>query len=291
MDNAYVHPTPGFTGRALATIANNAAIRWIRRTAMGPLPFARLASDVEDVVYLTWIVPVERVRAFVPPGVAIVDRAGLTLFTILTYRHGHFGAKWLGPLRRLCPSPLQSNWRLYVESLPGEAVPALPVPARTVLFLRNVFDSPAYALGSRIASDALPSHLAGGFVHRRSGDGYETRIDPGAGSAPALASTTLPAPAKSLPAGYDRFFASWAGAVRFLCGQDAAVAATGKNGRLAQAGISLPIDLDTVVPLQSTDTRGTGFLEALGAAGQPFCFAVPKVRFEVLWERMLPRRG
>jgi hypothetical protein len=92
MDNAYVHPTPGFTGRALATIANNAAIRWIRRTAMGPLPFARLASDVEDVVYLTWIVPVERVRAFVPPGVAIVDRAGLTLFTILTYRHGHFGA-------------------------------------------------------------------------------------------------------------------------------------------------------------------------------------------------------
>jgi hypothetical protein len=283
MDNAYVHPTPGLAGRTLAAIAGNAAIRWIRRMAMAPLPFATLASDVEDVVYLTWIVPVERVRAFVPPGVAIVDRAGLTLFTILSYRHGHFGARRLGPLRRLCPSPLQSNWRLYVEALPGGAP-----PARTVLFLRNVFDSALYALGSRLASDALPSHLARGFVHRRSGDGYETRIDPGAGSAPALANTTTRAPAKALPAGYDRFFTSWAGAVRFLCQQDTAIVAAGKGGRLAQAGISLPIDVDTVVPLQSVDTHGAGFLEAVGASGAPFCFAVPKVRFEVLWERLLP---
>ncbi|MGN6111390.1 MAG: hypothetical protein ACTHOC_00005, partial [Luteimonas sp.] len=195
MDNAYVHPSPGFTGRALAAIANNAAIRRMRRALMSLLPFARLASEVEDVVYLTWIVPVERVRPLVPPGVAIVDRAGLTLFTILTYRHGHFGAKCLGPLRRLCPSPLQSNWRLYVEALPGGAPPARTVSAPTVLFLRNVFDSPLYALGSRLASDALPSHLARGFVHRRSGDGYETRIEPGVGSAPALASTTVRATA------------------------------------------------------------------------------------------------
>jgi hypothetical protein len=283
MDNAYVHPTPGLPGRAFAALANNAAIRWIRRKAMSLLPFARLASEVEDVVYLTWIVPVERVRALVPPGVAIVDRAGLTLFTVLTYRHGHFGPKRLGPLRRLCPSPLQGNWRLYVEALPGGAAPTC-----TVLFLRNVFDSPVYTLGSRLASDALPSHLARSFVHRRNGDGYETRIEPGAGSAPALASTTVRAPAKVLPAGYERFFASWTGAVRFLCRQDAAIVGVDGGGRIAQAGISLPIELDTVVPLQSVDTRGAGFLESVGATGEPFCFAVPKVGFEVLWERLLP---
>ncbi|MGN6111642.1 MAG: hypothetical protein ACTHOC_01305, partial [Luteimonas sp.] len=139
--------------------------------------------------------------------------------------------------------------------------------------------------------DGRPSHLARGFVPGGSGDVNVTRIARGGASAPALASTTVRATAKALPAGYERFFASWAGAVRFLCRQDTAIVAVDGDGRIAQAGISLPIDLDTVVPLQSTETRGAGFLEAVGATGEPFCFAVPKVRFEVLWERMLPRLG
>jgi hypothetical protein len=267
----------------LAAAANSSTLRQLRRGVCSLLPFARLASDVEDVVYLTWIVPVERVRQFVPPGVAVIERAGLTLFTILTYRHRNFGAKRLGPLRRLCPSPLQSNWRLYVEALPGGLA-----PARTVLFLRNAFDSAAYALGSRFASDALPSHLPLRFTHQRSGDGYETMLDPGDGSAPALASKVEPAPARVLPAEFDRFFATWAGAVRFLCQQDAAIVAIDGGHRIAQAGISLPIDVDAVLPLQSVEVAGAGFLEAVGAAGAPFCFVVPKAPFEVLWERVIP---
>lgn len=270
-------------GRLLAAAANSRTIRRLRRGVFSLLPFTRLASDVEDVVYLTWIVPAERIRKFVPPGVAVIERAGLTLFTVLTYRHRNFGAKRLGPLRRLCPSPLQSNWRLYVQALPGGHA-----PARTVLFLGNAFDHPAYALGSRLASDALPSHLPLRFVHRRDGEGYETLLDPGAGSAPALASRVEPAEVRMLPPGFDRFFASWAGAVRFLCQQDAAIAAIDGERRIAQAGISLPIDLDTVLPMQSTGIAGTGLLEETGAAGAPFCFVVPKVRFEVLWERMIP---
>jgi hypothetical protein len=281
--NAYVHPAPGFGGRLLAAAANSRVLRRARRALLAPLPFTRLASDVEDVVYLTWIVPVERVRRFIPPGVAVIERAGLTLFTILTYRHRHFGPKWLGPLRRLCASPLQSNWRLYVETLP-DGVPS----ARTVLFIANAFDSPAYALGSRLASDALPSHLPARFEHRRAGDGYEILIEPGQGSAPALACQVEPAGTRALPPGFDRFFASWAGAVRFLCEQDSAIAAIDGERRIAQAGIALPIDLDGVRPLQSTGIGGTGLIEETGAAGAPFCFVVPKVRFEVLWERVIP---
>lgn len=284
--NAYVHPVPGVAGTVLAALANAPALRGLRRVACALLPFPRLASDLEDVVYLTWIVPVERVQALVPSGVAVIDRAGLTLFTIVSYRHRHFGPKLLGPLRRLCASPLQSNWRLYVESLPGGAAPA---PARTVLFLRNAFDNAAYALGSRFASDALPSHLPQRFTHRRSDDGYETAIEPGAGSAPALASTTVRAQAGVLPAEYARFFATWAGAVRFLCLQDAAVVAVDGSDRLAQADIALPIDPRTAIPLRSTATGGAGFLEAIGAVGEPFCFAVPAARFEVLGERLLAR--
>jgi len=247
------------------------------------LPFVPLASDVEDVVYLTWIVPVERIRPFVPPGVAVIERAGLTLFTVLTYRHRHFGAKWLGPLRRLCPSPLQGNWRLYVQALPNGSA-----PQRTVLFLRNAFDNPAYVLGSRLASDALPSHLPLRFAHERSGDGYETELDPGEGSAPALASKVERAATRTLPAEFDRFFATWAGAVRFLCQQESAIVAIDGERRIAQAGISLPIDIDTVLPLRSVEVAGAGFLQDVGAVGAPFCFAVPKVRFDVLWERVIP---
>lgn len=225
----------------------------------------------------------ERIRPFVPPGVSVIERAGLTLFTILTYRHRHFGAKWLGPLRRLCPSPLQSNWRLYAETLPGG-----PATSRAVLFLRNAFDSPAYVLGSRLASDALPSHLPLRFVHQRSGDDYETVLDPGEGSAPALASRVERAATRTLPADFDRFFATWTGAVRFLCQQESAIAAIDGERRIAQAGISLPIDVDTVLPLRSVEIAGAGFLQAVGAIGAPFCFVVPKVRFEVLRERLLP---
>ncbi len=281
--NAYVHPVPGATGTLLSIIANAPWIRWMRRGVRALLPFPVLASDVEDVVYLTWIVPVDRVRRFVPPGVAVIERAGLTLFTVLTCRHRHFGPRILGPLRRLCGSPLQGNWRLYVESLPGQ-----PVPPRTVLFVRNAFDSPAYALGSRLASDALPAHLPLRFTHGRSGDGYETVLEPGKGSAPALASTTAAATGRVLPAGYDRFFASWTGAVRFLCQQEAAIAAIGGGPRIARADIALPIDPDTVIPLQSVETRGEGLLQEVGATGAPFCFAVPKVRFQLRRERRLP---
>lgn len=281
--NAYVHPLPGFGGRLLAAAANSRVLRRARRALLAPLPFARLASDVEDVVYLTWIVPVERVRRFVPPGVTVIERAGLTLFSILTYRHRHFGPAWLGPLRRLCPSPLQSNWRLYVETLPPAAT-----SGRTVLFVANAFDSPAYALGSRLSSDALPSHLPARFEHRRAGDGYEIVLEPGRGSAPALACQLEPAETRVLPAGFDRFFASWSGAVRFLCQQDAAIAAIDGERRIAQAGIALPIDLEGVRPLQSAGVGGSGLIEETGAAGAPFCFVVPKVRFEVLWERVVP---
>lgn len=281
--NAYVHPLPGFGGRLLAAAANSRVLRRARRALLAPLPFARLASDVEDVVYLTWIVPVERVRRFVPPGVTVIERAGLTLFSILTYRHRHFGPAWLGPLRRLCPSPLQSNWRLYVEALPNGSG-----ANRTVLFLRNAFDHPAYVLGSRLASDALPSHLPLRFVHARCGDGYETVLDPGAGSAPALDSKLERAVARVLPAEFDRFFATWAGAVRFLCRQESAVVAIDGERRIAQAGISPTIDVDTVVPLQSIAVAGAGFLQEAGAVGAPFCFVVPKVRFEVLRERLIP---
>ena len=281
--NAFVHPGEGACPRVMNKLANSRFLRRVRRALLSRLPFLALRSDVRDIVYLTWVVPVASLRSHVPAGVELLERDGRTLFTILSYRHGHFGPARPGFLRKLFPSPLQSNWRLYVRRLPGDA-PA----ARVVLFVRNVFDSLPYALGSRLGSDALPSHLAGRFVHRRTDAGYETRIDPGRGSAPALASTTVRASDRELPVPLATFFSGWLEAVAFLCGQDAAIAPVDDEARVAQAGISLPIDLDSVEPLRAVATVGGGFLQSIGTTGEPFCFAVPGVTFKVLWERLLP---
>lgn len=58
--------------------------------------------------------PARNLASVVPPGVSLIQKGGHTLLTVLTYRHGHFGPAFLGPLRKLLPSPLQSNWRVYL---------------------------------------------------------------------------------------------------------------------------------------------------------------------------------
>lgn len=78
---------------------------------MARLPFLTLHSDVRDVVYVSWLVDAAAAQKLVPAGVTLWQRDGKTPFTVLTYRHGHFGPALPGPLRKLLPSPLQSNWR------------------------------------------------------------------------------------------------------------------------------------------------------------------------------------
>ncbi len=285
-DNAYVHPRPGWMGRRLSALANSAAwARW-RRAAMSRLPFPALQSEVTDVVYLTWLAPLEACAAWVPAGLRLWQRGGLTPFTVLSYRHGNFGPAALGPLRRCLPSPLQSNWRLYLETAP----PGTP-GAPTVLFLKNAIGSLPHALATRLFSDALPTHLPAAFTHRRQGDVWRTRIDPGAGSAPALdcaVELSAPRPAPVLGPAWAGAFGTWREAVRFLALQDAAVAPLA-DGRLAFAEIELPVDLDGALPAALSDSGcECPLARALRPVEDaPFCFVVPRVGFKVVSERVL----
>ncbi|WP_404336315.1 hypothetical protein AB2M62_18895 [Sphingomonas sp. MMS12-HWE2-04] len=281
--NHFVAPTQGAGGRMLQRIANCARVRALRRALLAHVPFPVLASDVRDVVYAHWRIPAARAAALVSPGIALVQQDGWTVLTVLTYRHGHFGPALAGPLRRLFPSPLQSNWRLYVDS----AASAVPVAPGTVLFLRNVFDNALYALGTRLFSDALPSHLAGSFRHDRMADGWEIRIA-GPGSAPELRLTVHEDAPRVLPPDFAALFGSWDAAVRTLSLQDAAVVAVEDAARLAEARISLPIDRETIAPLATGRFDAGGLLAELGATAPPFCFRVPAVHFRVLSERLLP---
>jgi len=264
--NRYRHPFPGAVGRLCEAILNSDKLANARQAVMRRLPFFKLESDVTDVVYLTWMVDLEVARALSPAGVPLWQRDGKTPFTILTYRHGHFGPRWL---RRWMPSPLQSNWRLYAEA-PGK-----------VVFVKNVLSSAPHAFATRLFSDALQSHYPERFRHEPAGDVFVTELTPGAGSAPALQSAVRIASARTAPAQ----FTGWEEAVRFLACQHTALAHVARSNQLAVAEIDLPVDLSSVQPLRAEGSVLCPLLKELGVNSEPFCFLVPAVKFRVLSER------
>ena len=283
MDQRYVHPRAGLSGALIERIANCATLAGIRRSLTRHLPFPVLLSDVVDVVYATWLVDAERVQSFLPKGARLWVRDGRTPFTVLSYRHGHFGPALAGPLRRCFPSPLQSNWRLYLEN-PLPHAPDVP----TVVFVKNVIDNVSYVLGTRVFSDSLPSHLSLRFSMEIAERSIALDLHPGAGSAPRLAMTLARQGSPSLPARFDAFGRTWEELVARLTLQDAAVVPRADLDAVALGTIRLPIDLDSVEPLAlECSTLECPLLDALGGTSEAICFRVPKVRFEVLSDRLL----
>jgi hypothetical protein len=274
----YRHPFPGLPGRILEGVLNARGLARLRHAVLSRLPFPVLQSDVADVVYMTWMVDARAATALLPAGLRVWERGGLTPLTVLTYRHGHFGPALAGPLRRLFPSPLQSNWRLYLDGpLPPGA------PPQTVWFLENIMDSGAYVAATRLFSDIMRTHRPARFTHDRAG----TRIEPGAGSAPALAYTVAPGARPVLPPAFAAAFGSWDGAVAMLACQDAALGWSARLGKLVLSHIDLPIPLDTVQPFVPAGPVACSLLDVLPAAGEPLCFLVPRVPFRVLSETLV----
>lgn len=278
----FASPDSGLFGTIQNTVANASTIRRLRRAVFRRLPFPTLASDVGDIVYANWVVPTATVAPFVPPGVALVEAGDRTILTILTYRHGHFGPAMAGPLRRLFPSPLQSNWRLYVRSI-GERPPSKP----TVLFLANVFDGALYAVGTRLFSDVMLAHHARRFDHHHSPAGWHSGAE-GPGSAPSWHLAGGVATDLVLPDDFRPFFADLPAAITGLCLQDAAIVPLADRDALAHAEIDLPIDIRTVTLLRVDACRAGALLTRLGATRPPWCFHVPGVRFRALSETLLP---
>ena len=280
-DNTYRHPRAGGPGRLFAALANCAHFAKLRQAVMSRLPFLTLHSDVRDVVYVSWLVDAAAAQTLLAPGVALWQRDGKTPFTVLTYRHGHFGPALPGPLRRLMPSPLQSNWRLYLDHTPAGA-PDVPC----VYFLKNIMDSLPHALGTRLFSDILPTHLAAGMTLEVGATQARCSIASGAGSAPALDVQADITAEHGLDAEWQQLFGSWRDAVAFLACQDAAIASVPRNGKLVFGEIDLPVDLDQVQALTAV-RADCGLLAQLPPLSAPLAFLVPKVPFKALSERLL----
>jgi hypothetical protein len=283
----YIHPRRGLFGAMLGKVINWRSFANVRGAIMARLPYIKLASDVENVVYATWMVKVSRVTDLLPKGAILWDFDGYTPFTVLTYKHGNFGPELLGKLRRVFPSPMQSNWRLYLkepiqESMSGSA------PVRTVLFIKNVMSSVAHTVGSRLLSDMMPTHLPHVFRHEQISNGAIVEILPGTGSAPEFyleAQNTL---ARELTPTLATHFKSWEEAVSFLALHDAAVARVPGGERVAYSEILLPIEPQDIQPLQTNaDAWRCPLIQELGCNEVPFCFRVPQVKFRVLSETLL----
>lgn len=277
----YRHPTPGWRGCCVEFLVG---ARWwtsLRRRLVARFPMPALVSDVEDVAYLNWWVD----PAALPPaphGYRYWAREGRTPFTILSYRHGHFGPAFAGRMRRLFPSPLQSNWRWYLQR---DGAKADEVP--TVLFARNVMDSLLHVVGARIWSDAMQPQAAMKFVHGWREGVLETRIDPGGGGSPSMDSTlALSRGGCAQDEWWRRRFSSRNDAIRFLACQDEALAIA-PDGREALTRIALPVDLASVQSLDCLSVH-CPFLETMRAdPTEPFCFLLPQVPFRVVSERLL----
>ncbi|MCC2975122.1 DUF2071 domain-containing protein [Sphingomonas sp. PL-96] len=280
MLNLYKSPNQGWRGKLEERVANSVVLRRLRRRILSHLPFMTLTSDVRDVLYASWTVPVRQVQPLVPEGIKLFERGGATVLTILTYRHGHFGPSLLGPVRAVFPSPLQSNWRLYVGELHGQASPSL------VLFIRNIFNSIGYAIATRVFSDVLPSHASAAFQHECSASGCHSRIVD-AGNSLSIDLLAQEAERADLPSEFAAFFTCWDEAIRFLTLQEAAVADVPDERGLAYSKIDLPIEIGSVQPMLATTFEAGEWLRSLGVEGAPFCFRVPRVRFRALSDALM----
>jgi uncharacterized protein YqjF (DUF2071 family) len=261
------HPGRWF-GRAWTAIANSRVVN----AFLAPVPELTMKSDITDVLYVNYLVPAARAAELVPPGLAL-QRLGpdgkYALFTFLTYKHGHFGFAFLGPLRRLCPSPVQTNWRIHVEN------PA--TGHRGIYFLTNAIEHTAFALIARLTTEGMPMHVIGNSKLARSGDALTLVLDPAGGSAPDAELELTRASEPVLTGAWAECFADWRAFLAYCVPQDRALSSQPLKRRISRHEIELGIPLKACTPYAgSVRSRAA---KAIAGEAEPLCFHVPAVHF------------
>jgi hypothetical protein len=263
------HPGRGLIGRTMEVLANSRLLRayceWF--------PPVAFLSDITDVIYVNYLVDADRLEPFVPVGLELqrIGRAGRhALFTHLTYRHGHFGPRFLGPLRRWLPSPIHSNWRIYVVN-PHTGM-------RGVYFVTNAIDSALHAVAARLLSEGMPMHVFRRAGIQMSGDRLcRVLLDPGTGSAPDLEAALQPGDAFLPGPPWSECFESHAAFLSYCVPQDRAFSSQPWYGRITRQEILLRIPLESCEPL--TGEVHSHVAAAYVGEAIPLCFRVGRVAF------------
>ena len=266
------HPRGGIVGRSCDWVADSRFLRALGERLATP----RLRSDIRDVVYVNYLVEAERLEDFVPEGLRL-RRCGpngrYALFTFLTYRHGHLGPRVLGPCRRLLPSPIQSNWRIYVTD-PSSGCCG-------IYFTTTAITSTTHALTARLLSEGVPMHVpARGELQRRMDGTIHILLDPGKGTAPDVRAALKPTEGTRYPTlepPWSECFANYLDFLSYCVPQDRALSCQSWYRRVTRQEIVLGIPLTDCIPLQGTVESRAAF--AVVGDAQPVCFCVPRVQF------------
>ncbi|MCH7350993.1 MULTISPECIES: DUF2071 domain-containing protein [unclassified Acinetobacter] len=266
--------------RFLAPVLSCRLLLQLRRLMMRILPFMPLQSRVSNIVYLSWLVDIEQVRQHYPQSVPLWEKDGKTIFTILIYQHHHFGFKFFGWLRKLMPSPRQSNWRFYLD----ESQP------KTVIFEQVIVDQALYVIGGRLASDVMPAQYASLFEHQFDEQRLSIHTELKVDEDYCLISDVHITEEKQLPTKWQMLFPSWEEAVRFLVDQDHAWAEWGDQpARMSQGDIKMPFQFQQIQAAKIRTLQAPQLLQQFGLddTAEAFAFVVPALDFYVVGEKIL----
>jgi len=263
------HPGSGLLARIADLVANSRLLGMI----LEPVPEAEMRSDIEDVVYVNYLVSADRAAEFVPPGLEL-ERLGPggrhALFTFLTFRHNHFGFAFLGPLRKLLPPSVQTNWRVHVRD-PNTG-------HRGIYFFTNAITATMPALAARLTTEGMPMHVLRGASVTRSDAGIEVVLDPGSGTAPdakvSLRRSTEPA----LVGAWAECWMDWRDFLSYCVPQDRAMSSQPLRKRISRQEIDLGIPIDGCEPFAGTVVSAAA--KAIAGDAAPLCFRVAKVAFK-----------
>ncbi len=241
----------------LSGVLNSRGVRDMTRI----LPFAKLRSDIRNVVYLNWLIPTVQAQTVLPHPLKCDDLDGYTPVSVLTYNHGSFGPPFLGPLRKIFPSPNQTNWRLYVQPTNTQAT------QDSIYFFSSALDSTPHVVGSRLGSDGLPAHRVKTIEHSRSTapspstgpvQTINTVVDPGLGRGPRLRAAVTETQAKSLNPAWTERFEDWDSAVSYLVEQNASVVSDKAAGVVRESMITIPVQMNLIRPATVTELKASG---------------------------------
>jgi hypothetical protein len=262
------HPRAGL-GRIFNLIGNSRFVRSLCEY----IPTVAFLSDITNVIYVNYIVEASKLEQLVPAGLEL-QRLGAdgryTLFTFLTFKHGHFGPRLLGKVRKLFPSPVQTNWRIYVRDPRTEK--------EGVFFVSNACDSTLVALGARLLAEGMPMHVLRASGIYADMDGKVTLyLDGGKGSAPDAQAILQCQNEQPEQGPWSLCFASYEEMLAYCVPQDRAFSSQPWYSRLTRQEIKLDIPLDACKPLEGIVY--SRMARKFVSEATPFCFFVANVSF------------
>lgn len=175
----------------------------------------------------------------------------------------------LGPLRRLLPSPIQTNWRIHVLD---------PVTGRRgIYFLTNAIASTPFALAARLLTEGMPMHVLARAELVRRGDALHARLDPGTGTAPDAELQLRRCEPPALSGAWAECFSDYRSFLAYCVPQDRALSSQPWRHRISRQEIDLDIPLDACTPMAGAVASRAA--AAIAGAAEPLCFHVAAVAF------------